>query len=30
VILIPVWAAIGAMAALVAEATVVVEKVEEK
>jgi hypothetical protein len=30
VILIPVWAAIGAIAALVAEATVVVEKVEEK
>ena len=30
VILVPVWAAIGAIAALVAEATVVVEKVEEK
>jgi hypothetical protein len=29
-ILVPVWAAIGAIAALVAEATVVVEKVEEK
>lgn len=27
-ILVPVWAAIGAIAALVAEATVVVEKVE--
>lgn len=27
-LLIPVWAAIGAIAALVAEATVVVEKVE--
>ena len=30
VILVPVWAAIGAIAALVVEATVVVEKVEEK
>ena len=30
VILVPVWAAIGAIAALVAEATVVVEKTEEK
>ena len=30
VLLVPVWAAIGAIAALVAEATVVVEKVEEK
>jgi hypothetical protein len=29
-ILVPVWAAIGAIAALVAEATVVVEKTEEK
>ncbi len=28
VILVPVWAAIGAIAALVAEATVVVEKVD--
>jgi hypothetical protein len=28
-ILVPVWAAIGAMAALVAEATLVVEKNEE-
>lgn len=28
-ILVPVWAAIGAIAALVAEATVVVEKVEK-
>jgi hypothetical protein len=27
-ILVPVWAAIGAIAALVAEATIVVEKVE--
>ena len=30
VILVPVWAAIGAIAALVVEATVVVEKAEEK
>jgi hypothetical protein len=30
VVLVPVWAAIGAIAALVAEATVVVEKAEEK
>ena len=29
-ILIPVWAAIGAIAALVTEATIVVEKVDEK
>ncbi len=29
VILLPVWAAIGAMAALVADCTIVVEKVEE-
>jgi hypothetical protein len=29
VILVPVWAAIGAIAALVVEATVVVEKVEQ-
>jgi hypothetical protein len=30
VILLPVWAAIGAIAALVTEATVVVEKVENQ
>jgi len=30
VLLLPVWAAIGAIAALVTEATIVVEKVEEK
>jgi hypothetical protein len=29
-LLLPVWAAIGAIAALVAEATIVVEKVEPK
>jgi len=30
VLLVPVWAAIGAIAALVVEATIVVEKVEPK
>ena len=29
VVLLPVWAAIGAIAALVADCTIVVEKVEE-
>ena len=30
VVLLPVWAALGAVAALVADCTIVVEKIEEK
>jgi len=30
VVLLPVWAAIGAIAALVADCTIVVEKIDEK